>query len=448
MLVFPDAVHDARMVDRRMALAREWDELVEQVRALEGFEDFLRPPKLERLLPAAEGGPVVLVNVSRWRCDALIVKTSGVEVEPLPGLTMQGVAEQTTAYLRELHAVERAAKVAHDVAEEVAEKAARRSAGFPVPEADLHDLQVASETALRDLEQAAVECDRGLLDILEWLWDNIADPVLRHLGYTTTPGGDVAGWPRLWWCPTGLLTLLPLHAAGYHREKGGSRAVIDRVVSSYTPTLRALMQARQPRAQASGADRILIVAEPKAPNLPPLPAVAQERDMLMRQFASRFTLLQGEDANIDNVGRELPAHRWVHFGCHGGQDLTDPSKGGVALSDGTLSVAAISAVHGGGDFAFLCACKTATGGLNLPDEAMSLTAALHYAGYRHVIGTLWSVYDKTSAELAEAVYTDLLSTGQFEPDRAAYALHRALRELRTKSLLGPTVWTPYTHTGP
>src|SRR5690242_1142344 len=53
------------VVDRRMALAREWDDLVAQVRRLQGFEDFLLPPKLETLLPAAERGPVVIVNVSR-----------------------------------------------------------------------------------------------------------------------------------------------------------------------------------------------------------------------------------------------------------------------------------------------------------------------------------------------------------------------------------------------
>ncbi len=32
------------VVDRRMALAREWDELVEKVGKLDGFEDFLKPP--------------------------------------------------------------------------------------------------------------------------------------------------------------------------------------------------------------------------------------------------------------------------------------------------------------------------------------------------------------------------------------------------------------------
>ena len=69
------------VVDRRMALAREWDDLVEQVRELEGFEDFLMPPEVETLLPAADRGPVVIVNVSRWRCDGLIVRPDGVTAQ-------------------------------------------------------------------------------------------------------------------------------------------------------------------------------------------------------------------------------------------------------------------------------------------------------------------------------------------------------------------------------
>ncbi len=46
----------SREIDRRMALAREWDDLVEQVRGIEGFEDFLRPPPLDSLLARLRAG--------------------------------------------------------------------------------------------------------------------------------------------------------------------------------------------------------------------------------------------------------------------------------------------------------------------------------------------------------------------------------------------------------
>ena len=96
-------------VDRRMALAREWDALVEEVRMLDGFEDFLRPPSIEQLLPAAEHGPVVVVNVSRWRCDALVVRTSGVTPVNLPGLTLDDATRRAEEYLSALQSVDVAA---------------------------------------------------------------------------------------------------------------------------------------------------------------------------------------------------------------------------------------------------------------------------------------------------------------------------------------------------
>ncbi|MYX40196.1 hypothetical protein GTW59_03695, partial [Streptomyces sp. SID89] len=65
------------------------------------------------------------------------------------------------------------------------------------------------------------------------------EPVLERLGLLDAPAGEE--WPRLWWSPGGALAALPLHAAGHH---DGRRSVLDRVVSSYTPTVRALAYAR------------------------------------------------------------------------------------------------------------------------------------------------------------------------------------------------------------
>jgi hypothetical protein len=38
-----------------------------------GFEDFLAPASYQQLTAAAVGGPVVIVNASRYGCHALIV---------------------------------------------------------------------------------------------------------------------------------------------------------------------------------------------------------------------------------------------------------------------------------------------------------------------------------------------------------------------------------------
>ncbi|MEU1268495.1 CHAT domain-containing protein [Streptomyces sp. NPDC005799] len=455
-----------------MSLAREWDELVDQVRELNGFKDFLRPPTLETLRPAASGGPIVIVNVSRWRCDALIVTEDGVAQRPLPDLTLDQAAERAQIYLETLRDAELAA-----AAHESAQKAVDDN---PVPVAIRAQLRAAEA-----LMEAESRTDHMLRLLQEWLWDAIAAPVVGELELERAPARDEA-WPRIWWCPTGPLTLLPLHAAGYHatgRSTAGNqvpRTVIDRAVSSYTPTLRALLEARRAaplpalgtrrdnseyEADALGTtctarvegdrvgeetDRLLIVAVEDAPGQPVLHNVARERELLTRLFPpERRTLLQGRDANRENVDKELARHRWVHFSCHGDQNLNEPSHGGLLLHDGgMLSVADIAARRFRGDFAGLSACKTAVGGINLLDEMITLAAALHYTGYRHVVSALWSVDDETSASVFTAVYSDITADGRLRPDGAAVALHHAVRALRDAAPDEPRLWIPFTHTGP
>lgn len=407
---------DSRLVDRRMALAREWDDLVEQVRQIEGFADFLRPPPLETLLGAAARGPVVVVNVSQWRCDALVVTTDGVHAVELPVLAAAEVAQRTTTYLRALQ---------DDGLEPE----------LPFPLAMERRL-----TARRDREQT-------LGSTMEWLWDAIADPVLTDLGVTdSAPDGEDA--PRVWWCPTGLLTLLPLHGAGYHAANDG-RTVLDRVVSSYTPTLRALREAMKPPAdEIAGPARLLFVGVPDVPDqLQLVDELRRERDVLEQAFPGGLSFVGGANATVEAVQAAMSTHRWMHLSCHGDQDVNDPSRAGLVLSDGTLTVTRISARRYAGEFAFLSACKTATGGTNLPDEVITLAAALSYTGCRHVLATLWSVDPAVAAEVVEAVYPFLTKGGTFQPDQAALALHKAVLMLRDGGR-PLSDWLPFTHNGP
>jgi len=50
--------------------------------------------------------------------------------------------------------------------------------------------------------------------------------------------------PRIWWCPTGPLAFLPLHAAGIYSQNETSSptsCISDYAGSSYTPTVSALL---------------------------------------------------------------------------------------------------------------------------------------------------------------------------------------------------------------
>ena len=86
---------------RALALSRE--KLLAQIRLLPGFDRFLLPKTIEQLTSLVHSGPVVFLNASKWRCDALIVILGSGHVVhvPLLNITCRKV-EQTQKQLGRL----------------------------------------------------------------------------------------------------------------------------------------------------------------------------------------------------------------------------------------------------------------------------------------------------------------------------------------------------------
>ncbi|MFI6294749.1 CHAT domain-containing protein [Nonomuraea sp. NPDC050790] len=368
----PESAERTAMAARR--LTEQWESLVEQVHDKPGFENFLRARPFEKLREAAARGVVVMVNTSTYGCDALVIDQETVRVVPLPELRHDDIVRQAT---------------------------------------DLH-----AAIAKRD-DEGPAPIDRLLTHILDRLATSVVRPVLDHLG----PGPQ-----RVWWCPTGALALLPLHAAAP-----------DHVISSYTATVGALIASPAPERDGK---RILVVGVPETPGEHPLDV--EEEIKRIGKHQTPVTMLQ-EDATRAQVSAALAAHPWVHFICHGTQDVTDPAKGAITLHDGPLPVLDIAELRlTGADFVYLSACHTFVGGLRLPDEAIHLAAAFQLAGYRHVIATLWTINDWLAPMMADWVYQEI----DHSSDRAAEALHAAVAKLRARQPTHPHVWAPYVHVGP
>jgi hypothetical protein len=425
-------VSRARMIDRQISLAREWDGLVEEVRQLgQEFVDFLRPPRISSLLPGTDRGAVVVVNVTPSRCDALIVSAAGVRALPLPDLTFAATQDMAHRHLERLMDLESSS---------TAVQRGQRWAGEGLNATAFHELHQAK---LR-LQRATVALDAHLTEVMAWLWRAVADPVLTAMGHTAA--AEPATAPRLWWCPTGPLAFLPLHAAGRHDGTGHS--VMDRVASSYTPTLRALAQTTAGPTRG-GEDRMLVVAVPEPEGEVALPQADGEVDILSRLLPEdRLTVLRGEAATRAAVLAALPRHRWAHFSCHARQRLGDPSNGGFLVHDGPLTVRELGLGRHTGDFGMLSACMTATGGLRLTDEVLTLAASLHYTGFRHVLATLWSVDAGVALRWTEVVYQESIVDGVLVPSRSAFAAHQAVHALRAAAVGRPSRWALFTHTGP
>jgi hypothetical protein len=98
-----------------MALDQEWNDLLGKIRSVDGFADFLRPPRLDSLSRAAAGGSIVVVNISRWRSDALVVTTDGVQPPlALPSASREATVDWTVRFLDAVHRFQVAEQLAYE----------------------------------------------------------------------------------------------------------------------------------------------------------------------------------------------------------------------------------------------------------------------------------------------------------------------------------------------
>ncbi|KAF8811447.1 hypothetical protein BYT27DRAFT_7089501 [Phlegmacium glaucopus] len=278
-----------------------------------------------------------------------------------------------------------------------------------------------------------------MLVILNELWCKVVQPILKALGYSSPR--NISDRRRIWWCPTGPLAFLPLHAAGVYGpayERGS--CISDFVVSSYTPTVRSLNDKFITSSASSKCTSIVLISQPNAPGLSFIPSTRTETHALkelMKGTAVDALLLEDAKATTENVKVEMKSRSWAHLACHGVQDLLEIMKEEIPNLD----------------LAFLSACQTSKGDLKLSEEVVHLAAGMLAAGYRGVVGTMWSISDMHGPAFATEFYEYLLrekGSDGLDSSQAAYALDYATRKVRERLGDGDDAfltWVPYVHFG-
>lgn len=386
-------IESVDQIEHRKRLWTEHDQILARIRQQPAFASFLLPPSLADLQRATAGGAAIMVNTGLRRSDAVIItaETNPVHV-PLPDATFTDVTFHAQALLD----------------------------------------AVQDRTPVGSLRR-----QRVIPETLGWLWDAVVQPILKMI---PSPADRTSALPRVWWLPTGLLGLFPLHAAGHLGQTGA----LDTVASSYIPTLRALAHART--RPPAAVRRQLTVALHHTPGLPDLPGTVSEATTLHAHHSDARLLLD-DAATTSSVLNALTESTWAHFACHARVDLTTPSQGGLALYDATLPLLDISQLHlVSAELAYLSACSTADRGVPLADESLHLASAFQLAGFRHVIASLWPLNDGIAAKAAEAVYRYLPDTPT--ADHAAIALHHVVLQLRDEHPGRPDLWAALVHSGP
>ncbi|TEB22020.1 hypothetical protein FA13DRAFT_1921389 [Coprinellus micaceus] len=432
---------------RQMDLATKWVGLLEEARAIPGFEMFLQPAPLASLcghLPPM--GFVIMLTVNEDRCDAIALsfKQEDIRHISLPRFTLSKAKQYRRILGMRL--------AAHDLR--------KRSSGEPQDLAT--EEPFTQESVERDagkFRRSRTSAEDNIQQLLRGLWTDIVQPILTTLGIPKHDDSLEHAHPRIWWCPTGPLSFLPLHAAGIY-EGLDSESALDYAASSYTPTVSLLTR----RVRDNGPidediGGLFLTNHPKAPGYPAIPGTTREVQTIYERVEGmgiRAMKAEGDALSVDDCLRYMEEYSCIHLACHGSQDASDPLRSRFRFHNGTLDLDTISRRDlKNADLAFLSACETSMGEATLPDEAVHLAAGMLAAGYRRVVGTMWSIGDKHAPDVSIDFYNYLWGHGEggdakFDGSLSAHALHHATQNLRhnldncEKSLL---TWIPYVHFG-
>ena len=388
-------------------IAREYNDCLCLIRQQEGFENFLILEEPSRLQIYAAQGPVVIINTSQYRGDAIIISSTTVMSLPLVGFDHDECCTQAGNF---------------------------QSAFKSGPE----------------------NATTGYKASLKWLWEVVAEPVLDKLGFTQG-GQDL---PRIWWLMN-FSHLLPIHAAGDHDHalrSGEPCTVIDRTISSYIPTLRALDHARKTAAAFSSAVRTdhhktaLLVKMPTTLDDKELTNVSTEVSSVERIIQDRFQVTSLDRPKRNSVLPLLATSSMAHFACHGTANLNDPSLSQLKLQDWKSAPLDVRTLLGSSlktlQFVYLSACETAASKvLKLREECIHPSAAFQMAGVPYIVATLWNAEDNFSVEIAKDFYVSLID-GQEEVDfgQSAKALHSGVFKARGRGV-DVLLWGAFIHVG-
>ncbi|KAK2763563.1 TPR domain-containing protein [Colletotrichum kahawae] len=306
----------------------------------------------------------------------------------------------------------------------------RRCDAFIIEKSRIHHLELPSLT--RDDVLRRVDEMRSF-ETLMWLWESVVGPVLDYLGLKHCVDDS---WPHVVWIPTGPLVRFPLHAAGYHLAPGHKTA-IDRVISSYSSSVKAVMISRQQHYHVSGSD-VVLIGMGETPGLPHsnLRYATAEIDAVRGVFNSTSLKCVQPTSIKKDVLAALETCRIFHFAGHGESNRLDPLKSQILLNDWTtqpLTTASLMEKNLASNppfLAYLSACKTSeNSNQDLVDENIHLTSAFQLSGFRHVVGTLWEVDDELSSEMAKLTY-EFLATKGISDSSVSGGLHFATKKLR------------------
>lgn len=225
---------------------------------------------------------------------------------------------------------------------------------------------------------------------------------------------------------------------------------------SYPPSFTSLSRLGTRASLGHEQIRCIAFGNPVLPfstDLPPLPNSQTELTELSDIFGANGSVFSGSLATKATLRQALITQTDIlHFATHAVCNPSNPNRSALVLSYDSADIASgfmhtdeLRQLDLGAALVFLSACRSADGRFVPGEGLIGLGRTFLESGARAVIGTRWSVNDRSSAEFVRTFYTNLMETGS-----AHLALCAAKRQMITSRrplYRHPYFWAAYTLIG-
>ena len=244
----------------------------------------------------------------------------------------------------------------------------------------------------------------------------------RHL---IEPIQDKLDRPSLIFVPHHVLHYVPFHAL-----YDGANYLVDAYAVSRGASASVLKICREKKIQRTEQDLVLAVPDEMTPHI-------NEEVAALRSLLPKGLFFVGREAREDKLRRYGPTAGKLHIAAHGIFRADNPMFSSLKLGDSWLNLFDIFNLQLGAELTVLSACETGMSAVWEGDELLGLARGFLYAGTPSLVVSLWTVNDRSTAQLMRRFY-EALHRGASK----TRALQEAILEIKA-AFPHPYHWAPF-----
>jgi len=221
-----------------------------------------------------------------------------------------------------------------------------------------------------------------------------------------------------------------LHYVPFHALYDGEKYLVDTYDVSRAPSVSVLKVCREKEIQRTEQDLVLAVADEMTPYI-------NEEVQALRDLLPKGLFFVGKEAREDKLRRYGQTAGKLHIAAHGIFRADNPMFSSLKLGDTWLNLYDIFNLQLGAELTVLSACETGMSAVWEGDELLGLARGFFYAGTPSLLVSLWTVNDRSTAQLMRRFY-EVLQSGATK----AHALQQAMIAVK-EDFPHPYYWAPF-----